>query len=39
MPVSPNPLFQPGAIPEDAPRPRLPWREAEYRKKFLSLYL
>jgi asparagine synthase (glutamine-hydrolysing) len=39
MPVFPKRRFQHGAIPEDALRTRLPWREAEYRKKFLSLYL
>ena len=39
MPVFPKRRFQHGAISEDALRSRLPWREAEYRKKFLSLYL
>lgn len=39
MPVFPKRRFQHGAIPQDALRNRLPWREAEYRKKFLSLYL
>ena len=39
MPVFPKRRFQHGAIPEETLRNRLPWREAEYRKKFLSLYL
>jgi asparagine synthase (glutamine-hydrolysing) len=39
MPVFPKRRFQHGAISKDALRNRLPWREAEYRKKFLSLYL
>lgn len=39
MPVFPKRRFQHGAISKDALRSRLPWREAEYRKKFLSLYL
>ena len=38
MPVFPKRRFQHGAIPEDALRQRLPHREAEYRKQFLSLY-
>lgn len=38
MPVFPKRRFQHGAIAEDALKSRLPWREAEYRKKFLSLY-
>ena len=38
MPVFPKRRFQHGAIPEDALKFRLPWHEAEYRKKFLSLY-
>ncbi len=39
MPVFPKRRFQHGAISQEALRSRLPWREAEYRKKFLSLYL
>lgn len=39
MPVFPKRRFQHGAIPEDALRNKLPFREAEYRKQFLSLYL
>ena len=38
MPVFPKRRFQHGAIPADALRGRLPHREAEYRKQFLSLY-
>ena len=38
MPAFPKRRFQHGAIPEDALKARLPWHEAEYRKKFLSLY-
>lgn len=38
MPVFPKRRFQHGAIPKEALQARLPWREAEYRKKFLSLY-
>jgi len=38
MPVFPKRRFQHGAIPREALQARLPWREAEYRKKFLSLY-
>jgi asparagine synthase (glutamine-hydrolysing) len=38
MPVFPKRRFQHGAISKDELRSRLPWREAEYRKKFLSLY-
>jgi asparagine synthase (glutamine-hydrolysing) len=38
MPVFPKRRFQHGALPEDALRQRLPFREAEYRKQFLSLY-
>ncbi len=38
MPVFPKRRFQHGAIPEDVMRERLPGREAEYRKHFLSLY-
>ncbi len=39
MPVFPKRRFQHGAISRDALRSRLPLREAEYRKNFLSLYL
>jgi asparagine synthase (glutamine-hydrolysing) len=39
MPVFPKRRFQHGAIPAEALRGRLPLREAEYRKQFLSLYL
>jgi asparagine synthase (glutamine-hydrolysing) len=39
MPVFPKRRFQHGAIPVEALRSRLPLREAEYRKQFLSLYL
>lgn len=38
MPVFPKRRFQHGALPADALRNRLPFREAEYRKQFLSLY-
>lgn len=38
MPVFPKRRFQHGALPEYALRQRLPFREAEYRKQFLSLY-
>ncbi len=38
MPVFPKRRFQHGALPEDALRRRLPFREAEYRNQFLSLY-
>ena len=38
MPVFPKRRFQHGALPEDALRQKLPFREAEYRKQFLSLY-
>jgi asparagine synthase (glutamine-hydrolysing) len=38
MPVFPKRRFQHGALPEDTLRQRLPHREAEYRKQFLSLY-
>jgi asparagine synthase (glutamine-hydrolysing) len=38
MPVFPKRRFQHGAIPETDLRRRLPFREAEYRKQFLSLY-
>jgi asparagine synthase (glutamine-hydrolysing) len=39
MPAFPKRRFQHGALPEDALRKRLPFREAEYRKQFLSIYL
>lgn len=39
MPVYAKRRFQHGAISKDALKSRLPWREAEYRKTFLSLYL
>jgi asparagine synthase (glutamine-hydrolysing) len=38
MPVFPKRRFQHGALPENALRKKLPFREAEYRKQFLSLY-
>lgn len=38
MPTFPKRRFQHGAIPLGALRTRLPFREAEYRKQFLSLY-
>ncbi len=38
MPVFPKRRFQHGAMPVEALRNRLPYREAEYRKQFLSLY-
>jgi asparagine synthase (glutamine-hydrolysing) len=38
MPVFPKRRFQHGAIAESDLQTRLPWREAEYRRKFLSLY-
>jgi asparagine synthase (glutamine-hydrolysing) len=38
MPAYPKRRFQHGALPVDALRSRLPLREAEYRKHFLSLY-
>jgi asparagine synthase (glutamine-hydrolysing) len=38
MPVFPKRRFQHGALPVDALHQRLPFREAEYRKQFLSLY-
>src|SRR5579862_4443440 len=38
MPVFPKRRFQHGALPVDALRRKLPYREAEYRKQFLSLY-
>lgn len=39
MPVFPKRRFQHGAIRAEELRSRLPFREAEYRKQFLSLYL
>lgn len=39
MPVFPKRRFQHGAISTDGLKERLPWREAEYRRKFLSLYV
>jgi asparagine synthase (glutamine-hydrolysing) len=39
MPVFPKRRFQHGAIPVETLRNRLPLRETEYRKQFLSLYL
>ena len=39
MPVFAKRRFQHGAIPVDTLRSRLPMREAEYRKRFLSMYL
>ena len=38
MPAFPKRRFQHGALPADSLRQRLPFREAEYRKQFLSLY-
>jgi asparagine synthase (glutamine-hydrolysing) len=38
MPVFPKRRFQHGAIRETDLRQRLPFREAEYRRRFLSLY-
>jgi asparagine synthase (glutamine-hydrolysing) len=38
MPVFPKRRFQHGAIAKDDLRSRLPWQEAAYRRKFLSLY-
>ncbi len=38
MPVFSKRRFQHGAVSEDTMRSRLPFREAEYRQKFLSLY-
>jgi asparagine synthase (glutamine-hydrolysing) len=39
MPVFPKRRFQHGAIAKDELQSRLPWQEAEYRRKFLSLYV
>jgi asparagine synthase (glutamine-hydrolysing) len=38
MPVYRKRRFQHGALPEDALHTRLPFKEAEYRRLFLSLY-
>jgi asparagine synthase (glutamine-hydrolysing) len=38
MPVYPKRRFQHGALPEAAMHQRMPSREAEYRRRFLSLY-
>jgi asparagine synthase (glutamine-hydrolysing) len=38
MPVFPKRRFQHGAIAREELQSRLPWQEAEYRRKFLSLY-
>jgi len=38
MPVFPKRRFQHGALAKDALKSRLPWRETEYRRKFLSFY-
>lgn len=38
MPIYPKRRFQHGALPEADLRRRLPFREAEYRRQFLSLY-
>jgi len=38
MPIFEKRRFQHGALPVEALRRRLPFREAEYRKQFLSLY-
>jgi asparagine synthase (glutamine-hydrolysing) len=38
MPVFAKRRFQHGALKEDVLHQRLPYREAEYRKQFLSLY-
>src|ERR1700722_6416279 len=38
MPVFPKRRFQHGALPAAVLRERLPFREAEYRQQFLSLY-
>ena len=39
MPVFPKRRFQHGAVSEAALHERLPWKETEYRKRFLALYL
>lgn len=38
MPIFPKRRFQHGALPQSELRERLPFREAEYREQFLSLY-
>jgi asparagine synthase (glutamine-hydrolysing) len=38
MPVFPKRRFQHGALSQDSLRSRFPFREAEYREQFLSLY-
>jgi asparagine synthase (glutamine-hydrolysing) len=38
MPIFPKRRFQHGALSEESLRRQLPYREAEYRKQFLSLY-
>jgi asparagine synthase (glutamine-hydrolysing) len=38
MPVFPKRRFQHGAVPREVLRERLPLRETDYRKQFLSLY-
>jgi asparagine synthase (glutamine-hydrolysing) len=38
MPVFPKRRFQHGAVSQETLDSRLPFREAEYRRKFLSLY-
>ena len=38
MPIFPKRRFQHGALPEEALRRSLPFKEAEYRRQFLSLY-
>jgi asparagine synthase (glutamine-hydrolysing) len=38
MPVFPKRRFQHGAMPVDVLREKLPFREAEYRRQFLSFY-
>jgi asparagine synthase (glutamine-hydrolysing) len=38
MPVFPKCRFQHGALSQDSLRRQLPYREAEYRRRFLSLY-
>jgi asparagine synthase (glutamine-hydrolysing) len=38
MPVFPKRRFQHGALPVNVLREKLPFREAEYRRQFLSFY-
>jgi len=38
MPVFEKRRFQHGAVPKEVLREKLPYREAEYRRQFLSLY-